>query len=198
MRTVDPAKHAARRRQILDAAAGVFAARGFDATTVAEICKAASTGSGTLFHYFSDKAAVFRAIFEDDHEHFLTELAAIDTADPAEEFWKIVDLISRDAADPASGGLVIAMLARLPQDPDLVAVLLAGDEAAITRLTGAITRLQRRGEADPSLPAEHAARWVSSIVDGLYLRCGDPGFDPETELRTLRLVLSRFLFHDAS
>ncbi|WP_157963789.1 TetR/AcrR family transcriptional regulator [Actinocorallia populi] len=194
MRTVDPAKHAARRGQILDAAAGVFAVKGFEAATVAEICRAAGVGSGTLFHYFPDKATVFRAIFQEDHERILAELAALDDTDPVAGFWAIVDLLARDAAEPAAGGLVIALLGRLPMDPRLATVLVAAEEAVLARLTGFLTRLQKEGGVDPDLPAEHAARWVSSIIDGLYLRCGDPGFDAERELRTLRTVLTRFLF----
>lgn len=194
MRTVDPVKHAARRRHILDAAAGVFAAKGFDTATVAEICRAASVGSGTLFHYFPDKAAVFREIFREDGERLAAELAALDTADAAAAFWAIVDLLARDVREPEAGGLVIALLGRLPQDAELAGVLVAADETARSRLVECITRLQKDGLADPDLSAENAARWVGSIIDGLYLRCGDPGFDPEQELRTLRTVLSRFLF----
>ncbi|MEO3782082.1 TetR/AcrR family transcriptional regulator [Actinocorallia sp. B10E7] len=194
MRTVDPAKHAARRRHILDAAAEVFAAKGFEAATVAEICRAASVGSGTLFHYFPDKAAIFRAIFQEDAERLSAELTALDTADAAAAFWAVVDLMARDVRDPAAGGLVIALLGRLPQDAELAGVLVAADEAALSRLTECVTRLQKDGLADPDLPAAHAARWVGSIIDGLYLRCGDEGFDAELELRTLRTVLTRFLF----
>jgi AcrR family transcriptional regulator len=187
MRTVDPARHAARRRHILDAAAGVFAAKGFESATVSEICKAASVGSGTLFHYFPDKAAIFRALFQEDHELLLAELENLDTADPAAAFWTIVDLLAKDVTEPAAGGLIIAVLGRLHLDQELAETLVASEQAALTRL-------QRQGAADPSLPAAHAAQWVSSIIDGLYLRCGDEDFDPQLELRTLRTVLTRFLF----
>ncbi|GAA0947594.1 TetR/AcrR family transcriptional regulator [Actinocorallia libanotica] len=194
MRTVDPAKHAARRRHILDAAAEVFASKGFEATTVAEICRAAGVGSGTLFHYFPDKGAIFRELFREDHERILAELAALDDTDPAAAFWTVVDLLARDVADPAAGGLVIALLGRLPLDPELAGVLVAADEAVQARLAVLLTRLQREGRVDPDLPAAHAARWVGTVTDGLYLRCGDPGFDAERELETLRTVLTRFLF----
>lgn len=194
MRTVDPARHAARRRHILDAATGVFAAKGFEAATVAEICRAASVGSGTLFHYFPDKGAIFRAIFEEDLVRVRAELAELDGTDPVAAFWTLVDLLARDAAQPEAGGLVVAVLGRLPLDPELAGVFTALDQAVLSRLADVIGRLQKEGLADPDLPAEHAARWVGSIVDGLYLRCGDPGFDAESELRTLRTVLTRFLF----
>ena len=66
MRTVDPAKHAAKRASIVDAAAGCFAEKGFERTTTADICQAAGISSGSLFHYFPTKRTIFTAIFTDD------------------------------------------------------------------------------------------------------------------------------------
>ncbi len=44
-----------RRRQILEAAARVFAQRGFDRATVTEIAKAAHLAEGSLYNYFRSK-----------------------------------------------------------------------------------------------------------------------------------------------
>src|SRR5205809_981427 len=65
MRKTDPAKHRARRRHIVHTAAQLFATKGFERTTTAEICKAAGMSSGNLFHYFPNKRAIFHAIFDD-------------------------------------------------------------------------------------------------------------------------------------
>ena len=46
-RTVDPERHEARRLVIIDAALTVFAERGYDGATTAEICRRAGIGSGT-------------------------------------------------------------------------------------------------------------------------------------------------------
>ena len=62
-RTLDPARHAARRAAIRDAAAGVFAERGYDGASTDAIRRAAGVGSGTLFHYFGDKRSLMVAIF---------------------------------------------------------------------------------------------------------------------------------------
>lgn len=61
-RTVDPARHAARRLGIIDAALTRFAADGYEATTTASICAEAGIGSGTFFHYFPTKADVLLGI----------------------------------------------------------------------------------------------------------------------------------------
>jgi TetR/AcrR family fatty acid metabolism transcriptional regulator len=55
---------AARRTQILDAAAKVFAAKGFHPTTIKDIAKEAGIADGTIYHYFESKGALLLGIFD--------------------------------------------------------------------------------------------------------------------------------------
>jgi AcrR family transcriptional regulator len=66
MRTVDPDKHRARRTHIIESAVALFASKGFAETTTADICRAAGISTGSLFHYFPSKQAVFYGIWELD------------------------------------------------------------------------------------------------------------------------------------
>jgi AcrR family transcriptional regulator len=50
-----------RRAEILAAATKVFASKGFDATHMEEIAKAARLAKGTLYRYFDSKNAVYQA-----------------------------------------------------------------------------------------------------------------------------------------
>ena len=54
-----------RRRQILDAALRLFAARGYPATGISDIVEAASVARGTFYLYFPSKRAVFDALRSD-------------------------------------------------------------------------------------------------------------------------------------
>lgn len=45
-----------RRKQILDAATQVFAAKGFDRATIADIARAAGVAEGSIYNYFKSKA----------------------------------------------------------------------------------------------------------------------------------------------
>ncbi len=47
------------RSRILDAAGELFAQRGYDATSVADICERASVTKGGFYHHFTSKEAVF-------------------------------------------------------------------------------------------------------------------------------------------
>jgi TetR/AcrR family fatty acid metabolism transcriptional regulator len=62
---------AARRNQILDAAARVFAEKGFHPTTIKDIAREAGLADGTLYNYFENKTALLLGIMERMREHAL-------------------------------------------------------------------------------------------------------------------------------
>ena len=55
---------AARKKQILDAAARVFAEKGFHPTTVKDVAKAAGVADGTIYIYFENKMALLLGILD--------------------------------------------------------------------------------------------------------------------------------------
>lgn len=55
---------AARRNQILDAAAKVFAEKGFHPTTIKDIATEAGIAHGTIYTYFENKTALLPGIFD--------------------------------------------------------------------------------------------------------------------------------------
>ncbi len=55
---------AARRNQILDAAAKVFAEKGFHPTTIKDIAAEAGIAHGTVYTYFESKTALLLGIFD--------------------------------------------------------------------------------------------------------------------------------------
>ena len=193
MRTVDPERHAARRTQILEGAATAFAQKGYDNTTVKDVYTAAGVGSGTLFHYFADKRAIFHGVLEADRDAMLADLAAIDITDARAGMWAVIDRMTADLHDPAVGSMMLAILGQLTVDPRVAEILDEGGGGARALLADLIRRLQAADDADPDWDPAHAAKWAQLMVDGLYLRCSDADFDADTELSRLRIVLSRAL-----
>jgi len=193
MRTVDPVRHAARRTAIQEAAAAVFAERGYTGATTAEICRAAGVGSGTLFHYFGDKRSIMVSLFADDMALKAEVIDSLDEADAPAEIWRLLDHLCRDAGDPGAPGLVVAMLQLAASDEDFSELLALSDE----RVRGAFARLLRRaaaaGAIDAGLDPDRAARWLVGLVDTLYLMCGDDGFDADAEVAELKRIAARYL-----
>jgi len=55
---------AARRSQILDAAAQVFSEKGYHRATIREVAQAAGIADGTIYNYFANKAALLLGILD--------------------------------------------------------------------------------------------------------------------------------------
>jgi AcrR family transcriptional regulator len=65
MRSRKEEEYEQRRQQILEGALHVFAEKGFEKATNKDIASAAGIGSpGLIYHYFVDKAALFRQVIE--------------------------------------------------------------------------------------------------------------------------------------
>ncbi len=193
MRTVDPVRHAARRAAIQDAAAVVFAERGYTGATTAQICWAAGIGSGTLFHYFGDKRSIMLAIIVDEHAVNDAVIATLDEERALDEVWRLLDHMCRDAADPYAPGLVGAMLQLAVNDEEFAGLLEAGDDKVRTAFARLLVRAAEDGHVDASLDLSRAARWLLGLVDTLYLMCGEDGFDAAAETAELRHIAVRYL-----
>src|SRR5580693_4937057 len=63
-----------KRERILDAAVRVFARKGFHATRVSEVAKAAGVADGTIYLYFKSKDELLISLFEDRLERLLAVL----------------------------------------------------------------------------------------------------------------------------
>ncbi len=196
MRTVDPVRHAARRGAIQQAAALVFAERGYTGATTAQICRAAGVGSGTLFHYFGDKRSIMLSIFADDRAVNDAMVATLDDDDALGEVWRLLAHLCRDAADPYAPGLLGAMLQLAVNDEEFAEILDAGDRRVREAFARLLMRAVEDGDVDAGLDPVRAGRWLLGLVDTLYLMCDDEGFDAEAETTELRRIAGRYLGTD--
>ncbi|HEX7059288.1 MAG TPA: TetR/AcrR family transcriptional regulator [Solirubrobacterales bacterium] len=73
-----------QRERIITALVDTVAAKGYNATTVADITKAASVSRRTFYEHFKDKADCFEAAYEMVIDHIRTAMAA--AADSFEEW----------------------------------------------------------------------------------------------------------------
>ncbi|NTV37215.1 MAG: TetR/AcrR family transcriptional regulator, partial [Anaerolineaceae bacterium] len=62
------------RKSITASALDLFSKNGYDATGVAEICKASGVSKGAFYHHFPSKQAVFVCLFEEWLTGLKTEL----------------------------------------------------------------------------------------------------------------------------
>ncbi|WP_166847550.1 TetR/AcrR family transcriptional regulator [Isoptericola sp. BMS4] len=182
-RTVDVARAARRREQIVRAAAGLFGTYGYTATPVSRIAAEAGMSTAAVFYWFEDKAAVFRAVFERDLpriESLLREASGV--TDPVEALHGVLDALAADSVDESAPGLLTELFRRADHDPALVAVMTATDEAVVAGLERLVARGIATGQVDPTLDPRESARWTQALVDAVYLHAA-PGRDLRAQLR---------------
>jgi AcrR family transcriptional regulator len=194
LRRVDPAQHGAKRRQILRAAARLFAARGFDNTSTAEIAARAGMSSGNLFHYFSSKREIFAAIFEEGRDDKAARLAAAGKKkDPWAGLLEVVDVLALPATRSVAPPLVMEAMLQARRDPKLAKRLSRDDAAEHAAIEALVARGIAAGRIDARLDARAIASWIMTLIGSLYLRAAiDRRFKPKEQLPVLKLMLERF------
>jgi AcrR family transcriptional regulator len=189
-----------KSRLILQAAARVFAQRGFQAATIDEISERAGIGKGTVYEYFPSKQDLFYAVFTDYIAGF--EIAAREQA--------------RQAAGSAARireviGTVLAMTAAsrewfpltfefwsasaAPRHRRRIATMFRRMYGRFRKMLADLIRQgQRAGEFDPHADARHVASVLVGALDGLFLQSWfDPKLDPVAAGNSFLEVLLRGL-----
>lgn len=192
-RTVDPDRAAARREAIIRAAGKLFGEQGFEGATAARIARDAGLSSGSVFYYFEDKRAVFRAIFERDIpvSQAMVERCTAEP-EPMTAILAMVDELAADAVVPYARGIVVELLRQVDRDPELARIVTVNAAIVHDGLTTLIERGIRAGSIDAELAPDESAAWIQSIVDAAFLSA-DPARDPRPMLRR---IVSRLLAPD--
>ena len=192
------ARAEAQRARILDAARRCFSERGFHGAGMAAIAATAGMSPGLIYRYFPGKAAIIRAITDEQREERREALDGI--ASCSELIERLLDKIDawRDAGAPSDGrngfdaALFLEVSAEATRDPDIAAVV-AAQEPDIRLDFEALVR--RSAEAAGRALDDDAVRRrtvvVRCLVDGLvlcYVR--DPQQDRERLRRSLQEAIS--------
>lgn len=193
-RTLDPARHQARRMAIIDAALTCFAAEGFDRTTTAAICRTAGIGSGTFFHYFPTKLSALLAILElgtaESAGWFAAQAGRTDASRVIEDY---VAHAVAEFTDPRVAGFVRAVGAVLAEAEVLAA--LAKDEAVVHQgLLPWVRAAQEAGEVRTDIAPSRLCAWIGVVLNGFLDRMTTDGaFTATTERHMLADTVRRLL-----
>lgn len=190
MTTAAPARPASRtdrrrertRAAIIDAATGLFAARGLRATSIQDICDEADIAERTFFNHFPTRDHLYESIADHRLEGLTSAIDAV-TADPrplAARLADLFDTIGRTVAgQPAYRELVGAMLNTRPYG--------ANPLSRSTPAAVAVLGLVRDGVERGEITTRHAPAVLADLLLGALLLAianwsSDPAFDLEHEL----------------
>jgi AcrR family transcriptional regulator len=175
-----------KEKAILEAAAAVFADRGFRTARVADVAERAGVGKGTVYEYFRSKEDLFLRLFD----WYTSEAFASMRGELERPSGSAVEALRR------SGETLLAscreMLPFYPLTMEFWSASTAPEfkERLVdefrtlyrrfrSALAGAIRAGIAQGEIGPHVDAEGVAAVLVSAYDGLFLQAWfDPTFDP--------------------
>jgi AcrR family transcriptional regulator len=199
MTRVTEAHMEARRQGILDAAQKVFARKGIQTATMAEIASEAGLSAGAIYRYYASKEILAWECMKHGAEsaasgwHKLVEEGA---ADPLAVFYTIAqqsfDEMKLAGADDVTRLMVENVLdAARSNDPAVLEAARGEREAIVKGLAEAIGLAIRAGQLPDQLDAYQLAQALLSFYMGARLaKLLDPANDTDGQLSQVRKVLS--------
>ncbi|MBJ8339106.1 TetR/AcrR family transcriptional regulator [Antrihabitans sp. YC3-6] len=160
-----------RREQIVQSAYHVFAANGYESTTISDVARHAGVGQGTVYRYFESKREILDHVFDYAAGQFVGVIMTDDLMRPIDsldEFSdRLVDIAKR-------------MAATLEVQPDLLKLILveasAADAELNARMLGlegflaeAIARVMQDGQEKGWVRAEVDTAMYSHYVIALVM-----------------------------
>src|ERR687889_1031649 len=153
------------RERILEAALGLFAEKGYEATTMRDVAREAGASLGLAYRYFASKEefalALYMRLAEESEEWARQELQGGTIA----ERFELAMVAKLDQVSPHRGPLA-ALLSR-SLDPDSPISALGGGTAAVREKMGGVFLEVVRGASDA--PGERQARELGNVLYALHL-----------------------------
>jgi len=163
------------RASLLGAAAKVFARRGYDGASIAEITSEAGLTSGAIYAHYGSKAELFVATLEAYGERDLDQLLSRDPPGLLDGLTSVGSTFDR--REPTEESLLISAVIAARRHPE-VAGLLVGLMAEREReLTALVEAAQEVGALDPGASPAAVARLSMVIAFGSLL-AGALGAEP--------------------
>lgn len=152
----------ARREQLVQTGLRLFSEKGFRGTSVRDIARAAGVTEGLLYHYFTGKADLFRAVLDQyaPVRAFGDFLHAAASARPTQRAFDEAlrafghEFVVRIRENRA---FLVTMLSEAPSDPELGLILSEFLRATNTDISRLLAEYQQAGQLGAQVPIEAAA-----------------------------------------
>jgi AcrR family transcriptional regulator len=136
------------KARILDAAHVLFTARGYDATTLAQVSRRAGVSTGLTIYYFRTKQHLVQALADRLLHARIVRAAQAAPAGPDEKLAAVIDAVLQTAAEEPQ---IIAMHLALLLQPDVAELLADGEHHWEQQLADILPQmLAARGDSGPA------------------------------------------------
>jgi AcrR family transcriptional regulator len=168
-RTVNPAAHAVRRDEILDAAEALIRSRGYEGMSVQDVQDALGCSRGAIYHYFRSKEAMLDAVIERTTNAGMVFLRPIVDDPDLDALSKLQGIFTAGAAWKLERSDLLLAIIRSWIAPPNDLVRYRTERAAFTEFSALMARIIRQGSAEgvmnPTYP-DHAATMLTAIFTG--------------------------------
>ena len=153
----------ARRRQLVHTALLLFSEKGYRGTSVRDISRSAGVNEGLLYHYFSGKADLFRAVLEEYAPIQAFSAFPATAADAPPTSYSFAEALQAFGSEftariRAYRPFIVTMLTEAPSDPELGSILSEFLTATQDNITRFLIRYREADQINPQIPVEMAAR----------------------------------------
>ena len=144
----------------LEAAMDAFWQKGYEATSLAELCSCTGLHKGSLYQAFGDKHQLFmRALIHyADTEFKETAAVAFQHESPLESIRAVVRTVCTHAEEGRGCMMINSMVELAPHDPDVKKAIENEGQRRMRVMTELLTRAQELGEIRPELEPDKLAR----------------------------------------
>ena len=146
----------ATRERILEVATHMFAAAGYEATSLRQIAAASSIDIATLKYHYQDKASLFAEVYSQGHVEFLQALAPVmlglDSAQDADQVRRMIHLLVTSMHDFVDSNLPFVKLTLFRLMEENTDIVVLEDElqvVALETLEGIFAKLASQGIIQP-------------------------------------------------
>jgi AcrR family transcriptional regulator len=196
MPRLSPARAAARRQQIIDAALICFAERGFHKATLQDVVHASGLSPGSIYCHFASKEDIVYAVVDARHRRDLANLELALNANTLEEaLRRLADAFFPSPArrkDRAWRRLAVQLWAESHHDGRLLRAVREGFDNPRRKLTELLSRAKRRGELGQDVEPETTARVLIALFQGITLQqTWGENIDANSCLRVVQHIVHR-------
>ena len=156
------------RTELLAAAARVFASKGYDGASIADICAEAGLSTGPVYAHYGSKADLFVAVLEaHGQQQYRRMLGEQADGDVAGFLAKVGSTYDRRRPDEAA--LVVEAIVASKRDPEVAGVVRSWLHSSEELLAASIKQAQASRDLDDRIQPETISRLATMLALGSFL-----------------------------
>ena len=145
-----------------------FWAKGFEATSMADLCNCTGLHKGSLYQAFGDKHTLFMSALKHyaDSEFAETTSVLSDSNTPLENLRAVINRVVEDAAGDNGCMMINSMVELAPRDPAVKKALQGFGQQRMQAIGGMIAMAQESGELRVKTAPDKLARQLMMTMAG--------------------------------